>query len=268
MHRIWPLLAAIAFVAMPMMGASVVTVVTQTVRSTRCAPDSDSQKSTFANTDPEVYVFVYFADALVGDQLIIQFLRPDGTVQSVDTFDVPDAGDWCFNGHMFLAGTDAENYPGIWTAKGDLSGTPLFTISFTVTGPGQVPQRPMIADGGMVNAASYKPAALDSGALARGSYFSIFGTDLGPADSQAQMSYPLSTTLGGVSVHVQNNAGGASAYVVFVSPTQINGILPSNAPTGDVQVTVTHFNCLFDVKVFDIGIIFNLGCCQHLKTKD
>lgn len=99
---------------------------------------------------------------------------------------------------------------------------------------------PTISSGGVVNAASYMPASLPAGAIAQGSYFSIFGSNLGPASSQAQTSYPLQTTFSGVTVTVTEGTTTVNAYPVFVSATQINAIMPSNAPLGNVQITVTY----------------------------
>ncbi len=224
-----------------MVGANLVTVSTTTAPSPRC-PIPGPQKSNFSPTDLDVYIFVYFQNAVPGDQLNIQYIRPDGMVNYVESFPtLTDGGDWCFDGHMFLAGTEAADYPGVWTAKGDLSGNPLFTVGFTVSGPaGGGGRRPVISDNGVENAASFKAATVDAGALARGSYFSIFGSDLGPAEPQSQMSYPLPTTLGDVTVSIRSGGDSVSAYVVYVSATQINGILPSNAPTGAVEMIVSH----------------------------
>jgi uncharacterized protein (TIGR03437 family) len=114
-------------------------------------------------------------------------------------------------------------------------------IAYTVTQAGaSAVTAPTIGQGGIINAASYTPASLAAGALARGSFFTIFGTDLGPVQYQSQNSYPLPATLGGVSVKITGGGGSVNAYMVFVSASQINAILPSNAPTGDVQIAVTY----------------------------
>lgn len=113
--------------------------------------------------------------------------------------------------------------------------------TFTVTQAGAAAgNAPTITSGGIINAASYMPASMEAGALARGSFFTIYGTNLGPTPQQSQTTYPLNTTLGDVSVKISQGSTVVSAYMVFVSATQINAILPSNAPTGDVQVAVTY----------------------------
>ncbi len=100
--------------------------------------------------------------------------------------------------------------------------------------------QPSIGQRGIVNAGSYTPFGIPGGGIARGSVFSIFGAGLGPASSPA-LAFPLSTTLGGVSIKVSNANGSVSADAIplFVSPGQINAIMPSNAPLGRVSVVVT-----------------------------
>ena len=95
----------------------------------------------------------------------------------------------------------------------------------------------LIAPRGIVNAASFMPAALPGGPIAQGSLFSIFGVNLGP-NSSPPLTFPLSTSLGGVSVKVTQGAASVNAIPVFVSPGQINAIMPSNAPVGRVSLRV------------------------------
>ena len=92
---------------------------------------------------------------------------------------------------------------------------------------------------GIVNAASFVAPGLPGGGIAQGSVFSIFGAGLGPASSPPLTSFPLSTTLGGVSIKVSQGGTSVSAIPLFVSPGQINAIMPSNAPLGLDSVQVT-----------------------------
>jgi uncharacterized protein (TIGR03437 family) len=87
----------------------------------------------------------------------------------------------------------------------------------------------------VVNGASY------SGNIAPGTWVSIFGTDLSTAMVTAA-GVPLQTTLGGVSV----TFNGIAAPLSYVSPTQINAvvpfeiqILPNPSPPVTVPVVVT-----------------------------
>jgi uncharacterized protein (TIGR03437 family) len=89
-------------------------------------------------------------------------------------------------------------------------------VIFPVTGKNS--QTPALA-----NAASF-----DSTQVARGSIVAVFGAQLANTTAVAQ-SVPLPTELGGVHVTV----AGVAAEIVFVSPTQINFVLPNSINTGD-----------------------------------
>ncbi|HTW67555.1 MAG TPA: hypothetical protein VME17_23210 [Bryobacteraceae bacterium] len=100
-------------------------------------------------------------------------------------------------------------------------------------------QKPIISYRGIVNPASYMPPGLPAGGIAQGSQFSIFGKNIGPSSSPA-LAYPLQTTLGSVSVTITQGKTSVSAYPVFVSPGQVNAILPSDAPLGLSSVQITY----------------------------
>ena len=87
----------------------------------------------------------------------------------------------------------------------------------------------------VVNAASS-----DSTAIARGSFMSIYGQNFG-AQAGPPSALPLPTTLGNTQVTVKSNSGVTTykAFLHFVSPGQINAILPSAVPAGPATMTVT-----------------------------
>ena len=112
--------------------------------------------------------------------------------------------------------------------------------SNVVTGPGPGPGPGTGGgSGASVNAASYANPVLPYSAIAQGSLFSIFGSNLGPAKSPA-LAFPLSTTLGGVSISVAQGSHTVAAIPVYVSGSQLNAIMPSNTPLGTVNVTVNY----------------------------
>ena len=86
-----------------------------------------------------------------------------------------------------------------------------------------------------VNAASNQPL------LAPGCWMSIYGTSLAPETKQAT-AVPLPALLSGVSVSV----GGLAAPLLFVSPNQINALIPfevaGTGPAGTRSVAVTVTN--------------------------
>ena len=75
---------------------------------------------------------------------------------------------------------------------------------------------------------------------APGSLGSIYGTNLAAAMLQAP-SLPLPLSLGGVSITVQDAAGkSAGAPLLYVSPGQINFLMPSDLATGVATFTITN----------------------------
>ena len=80
---------------------------------------------------------------------------------------------------------------------------------------------------GMLNGISY------SGNLAPGTFVAIFGSDLAFA-TKAAASEPLPTELDGVSVTI----GGIAAPLSFISPGQINAIIPFEVPLSPVVPVV------------------------------
>lgn len=85
-----------------------------------------------------------------------------------------------------------------------------------------------------VSAASYAGPVVAPGSLVSG-----FGIDLATSTETAQ-KLPLPTDLGGVQVIVTDRTGhAADAPLLFVSPTQINYVLPEGLASGEGTVQVT-----------------------------
>jgi uncharacterized protein (TIGR03437 family) len=91
----------------------------------------------------------------------------------------------------------------------------------------------------VVNGASYYAPGLPGGSIAQGSMFSIFGSFLGPSQAATQSSFPLATSFSGVSIQVTQGTTSVNAIPIYVSASQINAIIPSNAPLGWASVWVT-----------------------------
>jgi uncharacterized protein (TIGR03437 family) len=90
----------------------------------------------------------------------------------------------------------------------------------------------------ITNAASVSQPPLPNSAIAQGSYFSIYGTGMGPTTGVSWKPYPLPTTLGGSTISVTVGGTTVAAYPAYVSATQINAVLPSNTPAGTGTLTV------------------------------
>jgi uncharacterized protein (TIGR03437 family) len=100
-------------------------------------------------------------------------------------------------------------------------------------------QQPILYFRGVYNAASYAPFGLPNAPIARGSVFTAFGENLGPAKSPA-LSFPLSSTLAGVSISVTQNGVVTQAFPIFVSPAQINAVMPSTVAAGPATLRLTY----------------------------
>jgi uncharacterized protein (TIGR03437 family) len=99
---------------------------------------------------------------------------------------------------------------------------------------------PRVNTGGVVNGASYVPAALPHGGVAQGSIFSVFGMGLGPESTAHATSFPLSTQLANTTVQVTSGGISTNAFLLFTKSTQIGAVLPSTIPTGSASLTVTY----------------------------
>jgi uncharacterized protein (TIGR03437 family) len=121
-------------------------------------------------------------------------------------------------------------------------GSTFFAFSLLALALSVQAQSPLIFSRSTFNAASFMPAGIPGGAIAQGSIFSVFGSHLGPATAVTASSFPLGTMLGGVSLNVVQGATIVHAIPVYVSASQINAIMPSNAPLGAVSLQVTSGN--------------------------
>jgi len=99
-------------------------------------------------------------------------------------------------------------------------------------------QAPSIADGGVLNGASF----VKGQPVTVGSLVSIFGTNLASGLAQSD-TIPLSTQLGGVTVQFVNGSTTVNSPLLFVTGSQINAQVPwnlvPNGATQNVSVTVT-----------------------------
>lgn len=107
-------------------------------------------------------------------------------------------------------------------------------LSLTLSSPGSG-SAPAIASGGVVSASAFGKFA----SAAPGSFVEIYGTNLASTTAGWGSSFNAGnapTSLGNVQVSI----GGQPAFVAYVSPGQVNALLPSNLQTGSVQLTVTN----------------------------
>lgn len=101
-------------------------------------------------------------------------------------------------------------------------------------------QQPILTLRGTLNAASLAPPGLPNAPIGRGSIFTVFGESLGPATGQTVSAFPLLAQFGEVSLSVTQNGVSVAAIPIYVSATQINAILPSNARPGLASLRLTY----------------------------
>ena len=89
----------------------------------------------------------------------------------------------------------------------------------------------LIAQTTVVSAASFQPV------VAPGSIATVFGSGFSSAaqTASADINGLLPTQLGGVTVDI----GGQQCQLFYVSPTQINLLIPASASTGQVAMSIT-----------------------------
>jgi uncharacterized protein (TIGR03437 family) len=114
------------------------------------------------------------------------------------------------------------------------SGDRIYTTSLVLTPAASSAPKPRItSQTGVVNGASFQPG------LAPGTWVTIRGTNLASSTRAWTGSdfngNALPTSLDGVSVTINNQ----SAYVAYISPTQINVLSPDDTSSGPVEVRVT-----------------------------
>jgi uncharacterized protein (TIGR03437 family) len=145
----------------------------------------------------------------------------------------------------------------------------LTAVLLFLTASGVVIAQPTV--GGIVNGASF----VQGQAIAPGSLFSIFGTNLASTTAAAD-TIPLSTTLGGVSVKFVSSTATAEAPLLFLQSNQINAVVPQNiVPSGtteEVSVIVTNGSVsspAAKVSVFEFSpAVFSVGTLAAAQNTD
>lgn len=123
---------------------------------------------------------------------------------------------------------------GIGTTTGPTSGTAKITGNGTIT----IPILPAITPSGVISAGAYGAFATAS----PGSWIEIYGTNLSTTSrTWATADFTnggttAPTLLDGVKVTI----GGQLAFIDYISPTQINALIPSTVGTGAQQVIVSN----------------------------
>ena len=93
---------------------------------------------------------------------------------------------------------------------------------------------------GVISPGGVQSSAAPGIAVAPGSFGTMYGSNLAIANMSAT-ALPLPTTLGGVTLSVTDASGAQfPAALSFVSPTQINFVIPSGAASGTARFTTSN----------------------------
>jgi uncharacterized protein (TIGR03437 family) len=122
------------------------------------------------------------------------------------------------------------------SAGSSAAGPAGFPASLRAIFAGQLASQLAAADSVVVSisAGGVVPVYSTSTTIEAGSWISIYGNNLAPANATWNGDFPIS--LGDTSVMINNKP----AYLWFVSPTQINLQAPDDTATGTVPVVVTN----------------------------
>lgn len=93
---------------------------------------------------------------------------------------------------------------------------------------------------GALNTASYIRAGFPNAGLAQGGMIAIFGRNMGPAAIVQASAFPLPTSLGGTSAKLTVGGSTVDLIMVYSLAGQVGAIVPSTAPVGNGQLTVTY----------------------------
>jgi uncharacterized protein (TIGR03437 family) len=104
---------------------------------------------------------------------------------------------------------------------------------------GALAAQPVVFEGGAVNVASFVPARFPNYGLARGSLFTVFGQNMGPANIQFVQAFPVGTQLAGSSIRVTVGNTNVDCLMIYSLAGQLAAVLPSNTPLGAGTLTVT-----------------------------
>ncbi|MDX2032374.1 MAG: family 10 glycosylhydrolase [Blastocatellia bacterium] len=159
----------------------------------------------------------------------------DGTTPANGRVSLTTATD----GNGFYGGVDLA--PGRYRVSVQAVGEPAFTpVCVATVIAGQVSAFDVIVDRAMQSAISVSAGSYCGPQLAPGSIIAAFGTGLA-ADLQIATTTPLPTMLGATSVKLRDSANVERlSPLFFVSPGQINYLLPEQAAPGPATVTVLN----------------------------
>jgi uncharacterized protein (TIGR03437 family) len=192
-------------------------------------------ETNFLSTDVQATLWFSVANIQSGDSAASDFYTPSGdkySAASANWGQLSTAPSTCFwNARLRIAGSQPASMPGTWTARVSYNGQPLFTLAFNIGSNG-----PTILPGGVTSASGFGGMAT----IAPGTWIEIMGSNLATntrswtGDDFNGQNAP--TSLDGVSVTVNSK----KAFLSYISPVQVNALVPSDIGTGAMQIVVTN----------------------------
>lgn len=170
----------------------------------------------------------------------------------VGEYGIPGSdGRWLDVLDNLLTAMDEAGMGGAYWAAGDWWGD--YSLSVQPNGDRDRPQLAVLrrhAGPGFATAVS--AASFAAGALAPGSLVSLYGSGFSETNEAAE-ALPLPVELAGASALVISPDGSErSLELVFVSPTQINGLLPQDLPEGVAELRIFRNGELLAVETLQI----------------
>lgn len=101
-------------------------------------------------------------------------------------------------------------------------------------------QAPSISPGGIVNHFSYALPGMPNAAIAQGSIFDVYGSNIGPTTLTQANGFPLPTAIAGTSVQVTVAGTSVDVFLFYVAQNQLVGLLPSRTPVGTGTIAITR----------------------------
>jgi uncharacterized protein (TIGR03437 family) len=187
-------------------------------------------KSGFAPSDARAYQWLRLSGINTGDLIEWNFLRPDGVLFATFQFPFTNSGAGCIAAYIDISGQPPAFLSGAWQVRVFYTRAfnnieRIVTDHFTISGPNLATN---------VSAASYKSPAAPLAVMA------LYGDSL-TSTTTTVTTLPLPTVLAGVLVRVRDSEDvERTASLFFVSPTQVNYLVPAETKDGTAVVTVTR----------------------------
>lgn len=113
----------------------------------------------------------------------------------------------------------------------------LFALMFAAVASAQTPVVTSVLEN-----YGQRPASLPGGGLAPSAIFFVKGTNLADRTNTQPVegAFPLEDSLNGVSITITAGGNARKAYLYYITPTQLAGIVPSETGLGAATVVVTN----------------------------